>query len=219
MVPKDHWKIELKKTAFITIDMQRAFLEQGAPGECTESLLAGHNTVRHFVTKVNELADMCRCLGIPVIHTRFSTRPDLLDIGLLGDIRPRTDSELEAAGGRKGVEFCEGLKVNEHDYIVTKIRYSAFVPGASSLEPLLRGLGRDSFIVCGLATDVCVGQSVADAMELGYKAFVVGDLTATCTEERRRVALEVLDMHYAKVVTFKEVRQELEKLATRTSSR
>lgn len=165
-----------------------------------------------------KLTSICRNLGIPVIHVRTISRPDLSDVGLLQEIRPRTDSEWEYLEGRKGTEFYKDLEVKEGDYEVKKIRYSCFIPGSSNLEPLLRGLGRDSFIICGVATDVCVFTTTVDAMMLGFRVFYVGDLTTTFNEERRRVTLEVLDMHFAKVMTFEQVQQELKQLATEAKS-
>jgi len=204
MVPKDNWKIDLNKTALVVIDMQNVFLDPDAP----------HGTTgRQFVPKLNELSDICRKLGIPVVYVRHTMRPDLLNVGLLKDIRPREELE-ENTEGRKGAELDEGLKVDESDLMVTKALYSCFIPGSSSLGPLLFGLGRDSFMVCGVLTDVCVLTTTADAMMLGYKVFVVSDLTATLSDERQRATLEVLDAQYAKVMTFDEVKKELKELAT-----
>jgi len=74
-------------------------------------------------------------------------------------------------------------------------------------------LGRDRLIICGVATDVCVGATTADAMMLGFKVFLVSDITATLSDERQRVALEVLNEHFAKVITFEQVQEELKQLA------
>jgi len=202
MTPKEAWHIDPVKTALVVIDPQRAFLAEGAPVECA----AG----REMVPRVNELASTCRRLKIPIIWVRQSNRADLSDIGLMQDIRPRQmDTELEVLEGKKGVDFYPELNVTPDDYVVTKIRYSAFIPGSSNLEPLLRGLGRDRFIICGVATDVCVGTTTADAMMLGFKVFLVSDLTATLSEERHKMALEVLNKHFAKVMSFEEVKKEL----------
>jgi nicotinamidase-related amidase len=89
----------------------------------------------------------------------------------------------------------------------------ASIPGSSTLEPLIRGLEKTQIIICGVATDVCVGATGIDAMMLGFKIFFVGDLTATFTEERQRIALEVYDRHFAKVMTFKEVMSTMVKHA------
>lgn len=204
MVLKANWKIGLKNTALVTIDLQNAFVEQGAPVECAEA--------REFIPRVNELTRICREVGIPVMHVYMAVRTDLSDIGLLQEIRPREDLDKDTFDGRRGAECYKDLEVKESDYRVRKNRYSALIPGASSLEPLLRGLGRDSLIVCGVATDVCVGTTTSDAMMLGFRVFLVSDLTSTLGEERQRVALEVLGRNFAKVVTFDEVKRELQQL-------
>ena len=206
-LPKDDWKIDPSKTAVVVIDMQRAYLDPGAPRQ-----IAGG---REMVPKINELTDICRRLKMPVIFIRNTSRPDGSDDGLKRDFRPPGEHELRAVEGKIGVDFYPELNVAESDYIVPKIRYSAFIPGSSILERLLRGLGRDSFIACGVATDVCVATTVATGMALDLKVFVISDLTASFTRERHKAALKVFDQHFAKVMTFAEVKKELKQSATK----
>ena len=203
---KDTWEIIPGKTALVIVDMQRAFVEEGGPLPVQGS--------RELVPKFNELARICRGLRIPVIFIRMTGRADLSDIGLRKDMRPpQLDNELEVLEGRKGVDFCDGLDVTQDDYVVSKIRYSAFIPGSSNLELLLRGLDRDRFIICGVCTDICVAATTMDAMMLGFKVFFVGDLTATLSDERQRISLEVLDRHFSKVMTYEQIMKELQLLA------
>lgn len=204
-VPKDEWKIEPSKTALVVTDMQRAFLDPGAPRQ-----IPGGS---ELVSKINELAAICRKLKMPVIFLRHAYRPDLSDMGLRRDFRPPQGHELEAVEGRIGADFWKDLNVTEDDHVVTKNRYSAILPGSSTLEPLLRGLGRDDFIICGVATDVCVATTTADAMMLGFKVFLVSDLTASFSEERHRAVLPLLNERFAKVMTFAEVKEELKQSA------
>lgn len=204
MALKDKWNIDLKSTALIIIDMQNGYLTAGAPVYCPKAV--------HFIPKINELSGICRSLGIPVIFVCASYRPDLSDIGLREEIRPLTDSILEVLEGRKSAEVVNGLNVEKSDYIVKKCRYSAFIGGSSSLEPLLRTLGRDILLICGIATDVCVGATVIDGMMLNFRMLVIGDLTATMNEERQKVALEVLNMHFARVITLSEAQKQMQLL-------
>ncbi len=205
MPPKDNWKIDPKRTAMVTIDLQRAFLELESP-----SLCRGGNEI---LPRVNELTALCRRVGIPVIHVCHILRADLSDIGLLQEMRPRGDSEWEVLEGRKGAQFSPDLHIEKSDYIVPKISYSALIDGSSGLERLLRGMGRDSFIICGVATDVCVGTTTSCGMMLGFRVFFVGDLTRTFNEERQKIALEVINRHFARVMTFEQVKAALEQLA------
>jgi len=199
---KNTWELIPGKTALVVVDMQRAFIDAGAPMEIS--------SLRELVPRFNELASVCRRLEIPVIFVQMTNRPDLSDIGLRYDVRPlNLDNELEMIGGRRGVDFCDGLEIRGEDYVVPKIRYSAFIPGSSNLEPLLRGLGRDRFIICGICTDICVATTTMDAMMLGFKVFVVADLTATLSEERQRVSLEVIDRHFARVMSLEQIKKEL----------
>jgi len=199
---KDAWVIMPDTTALVVIDMQRAFVDTG---RCIGA--------KELVPKINELAATCRKLNIPVIFVKMSRRADLSDSGLMADMRAQQpDNEMRALEGMKGVEFCDALNVTQDDYIVPKKRYSALIPGSSVLEPLLNGLGRDSFIICGVATDICVGTTTTDGMMMEFKVFFVGDLTATFSKERHKVALKVYNS-FAKVMTFDEVMKELAHLA------
>ncbi len=209
---KDSWKVDPGKVALVVIDMQRVFLDEGAPVECPGG--------REIVPKINELARTCRSLKIPVIQIHSSFRPDRSDMGLIPDFRTaEVNGEYRNITGRKGDEFYPALEIAEHDYIVNKIRFSAFISGASHLELLLRGLGRDSFIACGVATEICVAASVIDAQMLGFKVFCIGDLTAGRNEALARMMLELLDRYYAKVVTFKEIMKELEQMIPESGAR
>jgi ureidoacrylate peracid hydrolase len=200
---KDAWCIDPARTALVVVDMQRAFVDEGALLEVTG---AGN-----LVPKMNELAAACRRLKIPVIFVKADRRADLSDSGLMVDFGSgQKNNKLNAAlQGKEGNRFCAGLNVKKGDYVVPKIRYSAFIQGSSTIEPLLRGLNRDSFIICGVATDVCVGTSAMDAMMLGFRVFLVSDLTATFSLERQKAALETYDKHFAKVMSFQEVMKEL----------
>jgi nicotinamidase-related amidase len=200
--PKDLWVINPPETALVVIDMQYAFVDSESP-LCARG-------AREFVPRINELAALCRGLQIPVIFVKANGRPDYSDSGLSKDFHSGLfKPDMRPQQGKKGGEFCQGLDVRLSDYIVPKVRYSAFIVGSSSLEPLLRGLNRNNIIICGVATDVCVGATTIDGMMLGFKVFFMSDLTATATPERQKVALELYDGNFAKVMASSEVIQEL----------
>jgi ureidoacrylate peracid hydrolase len=199
---KDSWEIVPEKTALVIVDMQRAFTDKEGP-----VVVPGAYSL---VPGMNELAAICRKHRIPVVFVRMGGQPDLSDVGLRQEMRPvLPDNTWEALDGHRGSELCDGLKVMPGDYDVVKVRYSALIPGSSTLEPLLRGLGRDSFIICGIVTDVCVGSTTIDGMALGFKVFFTADLTASLSPERQKVALEVMGRHFAKVVTLAQIKEAL----------
>jgi ureidoacrylate peracid hydrolase len=204
-ITKDNWKLTQDGTALIVIDMQRGFLDAGAPIEIKGG--------RELIPDINTLATRCRAVGIPVIFVKSNRRADGADAGLASEMYPYDGTNpMVPFQGSRGGEFAEGLDVTEADYVVPKIRYSALIPGSSGLEPLLRGLQRSTLMLCGVAADVCVESTTRDAMMLGFRTFVIGDLTAAKTEERHRVALEVLGAHFSRVTTLDQVMAELAQL-------
>jgi ureidoacrylate peracid hydrolase len=205
---KKNWRIAPQKTALVIVDMQRFALEKGSSSKT--------HGARELIPRINELTDMCRRLKIPVIYLCQSNRADLSDIGLLKYFKSvSTENQLEHLEGKRGIELYPGLNVAPGDYIVTKIRYSAFIPGSSNLEPLLRGLGRDRFIICGTAMEGSVFLTASDAMMLGFKVFCVSDLTGNSGHAE---AFEyVMGRRIAKVTTFEDIRNELERLVAKTS--
>ena len=202
--PKEAWTVVPKGTACVVIDMQRAFVDDEALLKCAGA--------REMVPKMNELTSLCRSLKIPVIFVKGNRRADGADSGLMDDMLPPfEDNQLDPCEGKKGNEFCEGLNIVKTDFIVPNVRYSTFIPGASQLETLLRGMEINSIILTGVATDVCVGMTAMEAMMLGFRVFLVTDLTATYTHERQQVALKVYNMHSAKLMTLDEVKNHLNK--------
>jgi isochorismatase family protein len=55
------------------------------------------------------------------------------------------------AGNRCGRSW----KTTAEDIVVVKNRYSALLPGASTLERVLRNLGADTLLIAGTKTNVC----------------------------------------------------------------
>lgn len=208
MIAKEKWKIDPQKTALVVVDMQRFALDKGSFSETRGA--------RELIPRLNELADMCRRLKIPVIYLCQSNRADLSDIGLLRDFWSlQLDSDLVHLEGRRGVELYPGLNVAPDDYIVTKLRYSAFISGSSNLEPLLRGLDRDRFIICGTAIEGSVFLTAAGGMMLSFKVFCVSDLTGNVGQAE--AFTHILNRRIAKVMTFEEIKKELEQLMDKGS--
>jgi nicotinamidase-related amidase len=87
----------------------------------------------------------------------------------------------------KAGELVAAIAPRADDPVVLKPRYSAF--DATSLETVLRERGVDELVVAGTATEMCVFQTVTDALRLGFRAAVQADACATVDEEHERLAL------------------------------
>jgi nicotinamidase-related amidase len=74
------------------------------------------------------------------------------------------------------------------DITLLKPRHSAFY--GSPLELLLREMGAEELVVCGVATDMCVQMTAADAfLRGGFRLWVPADCTAAETPAAKRTAL------------------------------
>ena len=155
--------IDPSKTALVVVDMQEGFCAAGA---CIEVPAA-----RAIVPNINRLAKSCRQASIPVIWLRFQVRKDLRNAGHWEKLIPRSpsgagDPQEKLAEGEAETEIYGEMDFQPGDIVVDKCRYSAFTPGSSNLELILRQMNRDTLLFTGTATDVCVGQSATTVQNL-----------------------------------------------------
>jgi len=84
----------------------------------------------------------------------------------------------------------ELLRPCDEDFFVIKPQFSGFY--ATNLPVLLPKLGVTRLILTGIATDICVLFTAADAHMRDYRLWVPGDAVATESEVRGRWALEIM---------------------------
>ncbi len=76
----------------------------------------------------------------------------------------------------------------------------------TDLDLQLKKYGIHKLIVMGLVAHTCVEATVRYAAELGYEATVVGDATASYSDEHMHAALEINLPNYASaIVTTNEI--------------
>jgi nicotinamidase-related amidase len=84
-------------------------------------------------------------------------------------------------------EIARLLYPQAQDLTILKPRHSAFY--ASPLELLLREMRTGELVICGLAADMCVQLTAAEAFLREYKVWVPSDCTAAETEAAKKTAL------------------------------
>ncbi|KEY57324.1 cysteine hydrolase family protein [Serratia sp. DD3] len=164
------------RAAILVIDMQHDFIDEDAPIPCSK----GRDIVPHVATLLN----FARQSHIPIIYTQEAHRRQRVDFGRELDY----GETLHCLEGSSGVEIIPELRPLEGDYVIVKRRYSAFF--ATDLELLLRGLGVNTLILTGVATDVCVRATAQDAMQLDYRVWVPQECVAGTSQTRHEAALE-----------------------------
>jgi ureidoacrylate peracid hydrolase len=209
-----HWfeRLDPARTALVVVDMQSTFCEPGAPGEVP--------TARAIVEPLNRLARALRAIGVPVIwilhaNTHREGRSDwevfFNHVVVNPDIRRRMIESL--APGRQ--QLWKGLECAPQDSVLIKNRYSAFAPGSSTLERVLRNLGVDTLLVGGTKTNVCCDSTARDAMMLDFKSILVSDCCAALSDGEHLAALETFLQQFGDVMTADEV---LERLGARVAA-
>lgn len=185
-------EINPTRTAHLVIDLQNGFMEPGAPVEVPEA--------RSVVGNVNRISAAVREGGGLNVFVRYTTPGD-------GDPAwPVFYERLGLAGEAHRAAFTPGahywqlwpeLDVHAEDAVVEKCRFSAFTPGASGLDALLRGLGIDTVIVSGTLTNCCCESTARDAMQLNYRVLLATDANAALSDEEHAATLQIMAMVFA----------------------
>ena len=90
-----------------------------------------------------------------------------------------------------GRKLAEMLEPSADDYVVVKPQFSGFY--ATTLPAILPRLGVDRFALTGVAADICVLFTAADAHMREYKLWVPADAVASEAPERARWALDIME--------------------------
>jgi ureidoacrylate peracid hydrolase len=201
-------RLDPARTALIVIDMQTAFCAPGAPAEVPAS--------RGIIAPINRLTAELRAVGVPVIwvlhaNERIGNKSDwelFFNTIVADEVKEKTLESLAAA--KQSV--WEALVTGPTDRTVLKNRYSAFIPGSSQLERVLRGIGIDTVLVAGTKTNVCCESTARDAMMLDFKVVLVEDCCAALSDDEHRSALENVIQQFGDVMTADEVLARLRHL-------
>ncbi len=202
-------KLEPGKTALLVVDMQRAFLD---PGEAMDVPSA-----RDIVPQVQTLLDLFRGKRLPVVFTEFTYSEAVpVLVGLLHPEHRRAAPGAPRGFGKPSSSCLEGeanvrvvpdLAPQPGELVVTKHYYDGF--NGTALDTALRSRGVTHLVLTGTMTDICVLATVIGGMNREYRMTVVEDGTATLWPEIQRAALDVIRRAYARVLTAKQIAEEI----------
>lgn len=192
-------RLEPKKTALVVIDMQRAFLDIGAPSETP--------VAREIVPNINRLATVVRATGGVVAWVQAAFQPGDWPLYFEYMVTPAISAAVLAAltEGAPGHELWASLDVQPGDLRAKKIRYSAFFPGACPLPDRLRERGIDTVLIAGTLTNVCCEASARDAMMADFKTVMVADANAARSDAEHVAALDNVVQFFGDVRTTDDV--------------
>jgi len=193
------------RTALVVVDMQRGFLD---PGEAMEVPPA-----REIVPVIQSLLGLFRAKRLPVVFTEFvygESVPVLIG-SLHPEHRPAPPGAPRGFGlpssscleGTASAETVSDLAPRPGEIVVRKRGYDAF--SGTLLDTALRARNVTSLVVTGTMTDICVLATVTAALHRQYRVTLVEDGVATLWPEIQRAALDIIGRAYGRVVTAKEV--------------
>lgn len=159
------------RAALLIIDMVNDFDFTGADRIMPRALAAAQ-----IIANLREQADGCGC---PVIYVNDN----------FGEWHSER-SRLVARALRQDNPVTALLKPRKEDYFVIKPQFSGFY--ATNLPVLLPKLGVRRLVLTGIAADICILFTAADAHMRDYRLWVPEDAVAAETDVRRRWALAII---------------------------
>lgn len=171
-------------SALLVIDLQRYFLEKGAPAFLNPSAKLLPNIVR--------LIDAFRASHLPVIFTRHAHIKGS-DTGEMGRF---WGGHLPWEGTRNA-ELITAIKPLPDEPVIVKSRYSAFE--GTNLEAFLRTLGVTTLTICGVMTNCCVETTARHAFLKDISVIVVNDACAASKPAYHRASLLNLGYAFARI--------------------
>lgn len=164
----------MKRAALLIIDMQNDFVLESAPFRVAQA--------KAVALKIREVLGVFRERSLPVIHILRVHRKDGSDVEIFR--QDRFKNQPFAVEGTSGVAVIDELSPVPGEYMIHKIRMSAFI--GTELDLLLRNLGITDLIVTGIQTPNCIRTTVFDAIAYNYRVTLVEDAVGAQTDEIHR---------------------------------
>ena len=178
--------------ALMVVDMQRYFLEEGAPAFLPTAL--------PLIPRVNRLIQAFDELGSPIFATRYASSQ-------------QTDPIVRWWGTRLEptdpyAEIDPRIVLPEGTPVLEKHLYGTF--HSTDVHSRLRERNVRSVVICGVMTDLCCETTAREAFQHGYSVYFMADGSASSDASLHHSALATLAHGFAHVLSVKEMVQLLE---------
>lgn len=208
------------RSALIVVDMQHYFVEPHSslmalvehlqPGSVSPYI---HRVEKTVIPAIQGLLSRFRALRSPIFFTQFgSRRADGSDLPLWA----RRISEMSLATFERmaypefehsSASVIPALSPESGEMILQKTTAGAL--SSTDLHAHLKELNVDSVVVCGVNTDVCVGQTARELADRGYEVLLVEDGCATLSMDAHRATLETFGVVFGQTRSAKDISSEL----------
>jgi ureidoacrylate peracid hydrolase len=189
--------IDPAHTALVVIDVQNDYCHaEGSVAKAGGDV----STADAAVANIQRLIDASRRIGVAVIFVR-----NWHEAWTDSDpwLKKKITKSRAAIARSWGAEFYK-LAPLEHEPIINKFRYSGFV--GTSLDQALSTYKRETLIMTGVATNVCVESTARHAVFLDYRIVFAADATATADGDAiQKATLYNMERHFGRVATTDEI--------------
>jgi nicotinamidase-related amidase len=182
---------DASRTALLTIDLQyldahpdgwmgRLARSQGKPDHLKERF----DFIDEIQPRVRKLQDACRAGGVELIHIRVK----YLTRNCRDGQRSLAMNEKAQSADARDDDFLEMVAPQGDELIINKTSAGTF--NSTPLDQILRNMGVDRLLVCGIVTEGCVEMTTRDAADRGFYTTLVSDACASSTRVAHDDALQ-----------------------------
>lgn len=190
----------MPKPALLIIDMQNDFVLDTGP-------LPVRGAAK-VIPRIKEVLDEFRKRNFPVFHIMRVHRADGSDVEInRQDLFRKTPF---AVAGSAGARVIDELKPLPGEYVMDKVRMSAFI--GTGLDLMLRAVGVTTVVVVGIQTPNCIRTTVFDAIAYNYPVTLVDDATGAQTDEIHHANVRDMESIGVRILKAAELGRYLDEL-------
>ncbi|RDI75534.1 Isochorismatase-type protein [Gaiella occulta] len=195
--------LDPQRTALLVIDMQNAFCHpEGTLG------ISGVNVApaTAAIPIVSRLVSSCKAAGVPVLWSQqvhFATDAGRARKRLPSHTHKR--ARVSALAGTWDAQLVDELAplADDPSLVFTKHRFGCFYE--TRLEAMLRMLGTEALLVCGVTANACVETTLREAYLRDYDVVAVTDCIAAVRPEWEPLAHAVWGQYFGVLARSDEV--------------
>lgn len=193
-------KVDPSHTALVLIDIQNDFCSEGGFSHRTYGRIPSMAAV---IPRLKDFLSQARQARVPVVFVQL-VRDEKTNSGPFKEVMARNgQKEFACHRDTWGAGLVDGIRPRKGEWVVEKNEKSAFM--GTNFEVVLKNLGIKTIVLCGGATNICLGTTAYDGFMLGYYVVVLRDLSRGSSDYLHRSALANIDRSFGQVVSSADV--------------
>jgi gluconolactonase len=197
MADNETLELDPARTALIIQDLQNDVISEG--GAFADSGAPQHAQEQKVVARVRGLAQTFRRAGSPVIHVWYIVEKGAPGLKQNAPLFQGVKGAKALVRGTWGAEPAKGLEPKRGDYVVEKMRMSAWE--GTKLEVLLSALGVDTIVIAGAWTNMSIEHTARTGADKGYTVVVPEDGCSTMNADWHNASINYALQNVATVTT------------------